>query len=334
MISNLHISRFKSIKEWALPCRRINIFIGEPNTGKSNILEALGLFSFLGYSSGYTARDFLRFERTSNLFYDESLERPLEIKCDAMALTIEFKDGRFQGVCHEGGGGLMARLVAGTRIAQLHGDHGDLNVSSVDTPGGIAPFKFYRFRVKEVFPRRGSEFLLPPSGDNLLSLLVANRELRSTVNAPFLSRGFRLGLRPQEGKIEVVKQIEDVIISYPYSLVSDTLQRLTFHVAAILSNKDSVLVFEEPEAHSFPAYIKQLAELIALDQNHNQYFISTHNDYFLLPLLDKAPKDEVAVNIVYYEDYETKTQQLTEKDLEERGEVDIFSKLDRYLTGR
>jgi AAA15 family ATPase/GTPase len=153
------------------------------------------------------------------------------------------------------------------------------------------------------------------------------------VNPPFASRGFRLGLRPQEGKIEVVKQIEDVIISYPYSLASDTLQRLTFHVSAILSNKDSILVFEEPESHSFPLYIKHLAELIALDQNGNQYFISTHNPYFFLPTLAKTPKDELSVHIIYYKNYETKAKLLTEKDIEELDGVDIFSNLDRYLEG-
>ena len=38
MIRTLEIKNFKSIKELRLDCRRINIFIGEPNTGKSNIL--------------------------------------------------------------------------------------------------------------------------------------------------------------------------------------------------------------------------------------------------------------------------------------------------------
>ncbi|MHA1431833.1 MAG: hypothetical protein ACTSRV_15795 [Candidatus Freyarchaeota archaeon] len=52
-----------------------------------------------------------------------------------------------------------------------------------------------------------------------------------------------------------------------------------------------MLVFEEPEAHAFPYYTKFLAEKIALDTS-NQYFISTHNPYFLLSILEKAPKDE------------------------------------------
>jgi AAA15 family ATPase/GTPase len=172
---------------------------------------------------------------------------------------------------------------------------------------------------------------LPPYGDNLLSLLMANRELRSVVSQPFSAMGLRLGIRPQEGKLEVIKSVDDVIISYPYSLTSETLQRLTFYMAAILSNKDSILIFEEPESHAFPYYTKYLAEVIALDQQNNQYFISTHNPYFLLPLLEKSPKDEISINIVYYEDYETKVKTLTYNDMEELAEIDVFSNLERYL---
>lgn len=210
MISTLHISRFKSIRELALSCKRINLFIGEPNTGKSNILETIGMFSFLYYSrygSMDKARQFVRFERTSNLFCDEDLDPPMVIECDDTALKLEYRGGRFQGQCSKGG----------SPVALFAGDHNNIPHHSQHSGFDAASqFKFYRFSVKEAFPRPESDFLLPPSGDNLLSLLLGNRELRSMVNQPFSSIGLRLGLRPQEGKIEVVNQFEDVIISYPY----------------------------------------------------------------------------------------------------------------------
>ena len=322
MINTLRISRFKSIKELSLNCKRFNIFIGEPNTGKSNILESLGMFSFLAYSEfGYAAKQAARFERTSNLFYDEVLEEPLRIQCDAALLTLGYTSGRFSGEWREADG----------RV-RFGGDYNDLGVQSRGGGlGSLLQFKFYRFVVRETFPRLESEFLIPPSGSNLLSLLLSQRELRSVVNQPFLDRGLRLSFRPQENKIEVAKQVDDVIISYPYSLTSETFQRLTFHIAAILSNRDSVLVFEEPESHSFPYHTKYLAEQIALDENNNQYFIATHNPYFLLPLLEKSSTDEVAVFIVYYEDYETKVKELAPEALTELAEIDIFSNLERYL---
>ena len=49
---NIKIENFKSLRHIELnDCKRINIFIGKPNVGKSNILEALSLFSLTHNSS-------------------------------------------------------------------------------------------------------------------------------------------------------------------------------------------------------------------------------------------------------------------------------------------
>ena len=45
MIQNLTIKNFKSIKDLNIPCKKLNVFIGEPNSGKSNIIEAFALQS-------------------------------------------------------------------------------------------------------------------------------------------------------------------------------------------------------------------------------------------------------------------------------------------------
>ena len=354
MIDTLEINRFKSIKHLELSCRKINLFIGEPNTGKSNILEALGLWSFLSYGrpDGSNARDFFRFERTLNLFYDEVVDEPLAVRCDDVTFFLGQAARHFVGLAAEHFVGLLDESntnlstplepsghqvedSADPRLEALIADHtGVRPVKSILGPlsGKIDRVKFYRFRVRATFDQPRSDCLLPPSGDNLLSLLIARRAIRSAVNDPFRSRGLRLGLRPQENKIEVIKSLEDdIIISHPYSLASETFQRLTFYQAAILSNRDSVLVFEEPESHSFPYHTKFLAEQIALDENGNQYFIATHNPYFLLPVLEKANREDVAVHIVYYEDYQTKTRELAPEDLAELAEVDVFTNLERYL---
>ena len=78
MIKNLNIQNFKSIKHLHLDCKKINIFIGRPNTGKSNILEGIGIFSFQ-YGE---LRDFVRFENMTNLFYDQELDEKIEIAID------------------------------------------------------------------------------------------------------------------------------------------------------------------------------------------------------------------------------------------------------------
>ena len=203
MINTLEINRFKSIKSLTLDCRKFNLFIGEPNTGKSNILEALGLWSFLAYGlpDGSNASEFFRFERTLNLFYDEVVDEPLEVRCDDVTFFLGQAAGHFVGLLDESNTNLSTPLepsghqvedAADPRLEALIGDHtGVRPVKSISWPlsGKIDRVKFYRFRVRATFDQPRSDCLLPPSGDNLLSLLVARRAIRSAVNDPFRSRG-------------------------------------------------------------------------------------------------------------------------------------------------
>jgi len=323
MIKTIEITNFKSIKQLKLDCKRINILIGEPNTGKSNILETLGVFSSGAYSRGDDFRNFVRFERTSNLFYDENLDEPVRIQPDDINFTLRFGGGRFKGEI----------FSSDKQIALFQGDYNDFRYRG-GSPEELYTFKFYKFAVQKEFPRQESDFLLPYSGMNLMSLILTHKELRALANEIFSNFGLRLGLRPQENRIEVIKQLEDIIVSYPYSLTSDTLQRTIFHLFAVLSNKDSILVFEEPESHAFPYYTKYLAETIALDEKNNQYFISTHNPYLLRPILEKAPKEDVGVFITSFEDYQTKVKPLNAEEMEEIMEMDVFSNIDRFLEER
>ena len=53
MIENIKINNFKSLVGIELTdCRRYNLLLGRPNVGKSNILEALSLFSVPYLASG------------------------------------------------------------------------------------------------------------------------------------------------------------------------------------------------------------------------------------------------------------------------------------------
>ena len=357
MFDQLEIRNFKSVEHLELSCRRVNVLIGEPDTGKSNILEALGLISYVAHSNPkIDLREFVRCDDTSNLFYDGDLGRKLEIILDTVGsgggnqdaqpplgtrihLQVSFSNGRFEG-----------SIAAEERLIQLTdrgptlgqntigehsivGDYQSLNIGPrLGSSASMTSCKFYRFAPTSTFPERGGSFLLPPSGANLLALLLQNRDLRVDANRPFLSRGLRLGLRPQENKIEVLKDFDDVIVSHPYHLASDTFQRLVFYMAALHTNSDSFLIFEEPEAHAFPYYTKYLAERIALDERGNQFFISTHNPYFLLPILEKTQSDDIAVFITYYDNNRTQIRQMSPDDLERiSDDIDVFSNIQMFL---
>lgn len=318
MIKNLEVKNFKSIKHLKLDCKRVNVFIGKPNTGKSNILESVGIFS-TPYDD---FKSFIRFENITNLFYDQDIEAKIEIKADNIYCEITFKEERFVGK----GGDKEGKIFSFNFEYDFNG-RGSSGRSQT-----LSPFKFYKFEVMSVFQKRESNFLLPPKGENLLSILITNKVLRKTVADLLSDFDLRIVLKPQETKIEVQKEVDDVIISYPYSLVSDTLQRVIFYLAAIETNKDSIIILEEPEAHAFPFYTKILAERIALDKT-NQYFIATHNPYILSSILEKTPMKDIGIFITYYEDYQTKVKPITEEEMPQILDLDasIFFNLDKFL---
>jgi AAA15 family ATPase/GTPase len=319
MISNLQIRNFKSIKQLNLDCNKINLFIGEPNTGKSNILETLGLFSFIKFGQ---IEDFIRIEAMTNLFHDENLDEILSIEADNKVLEIAFKDEIFRGRCYD--------KVSDDEYFSFSLDiklRGSKSISNEPIP-----IRFYRFSLKKEYSRKEAEFLLPPSGDNLLTIIRSHKGIKEAVANIFEPFGLKLMFRIQENKIEIMKQQRDDIVTYPYWLLSDTLQRIIFYMIAIESNRDSILIFEEPESNSFPYYTKFLGEKIAFDEI-NQYFIATHNPYLLLAILEKAKKDSVNVFVTYYADYETKVKLLDDEQVSELMKFDPFFNLDAFIGG-
>ncbi|MEM2971447.1 MAG: AAA family ATPase [Candidatus Bathyarchaeia archaeon] len=326
MIRNLEIENFKSIKYLKLECKRINLFIGEPNTGKSNILETIALLSHICHEGNIC--DFIRFENMMDLFYDRILENKVKILFDEKELWMSLENEKYS--IYAGEKGIYCN------ISRYNHEGLMVHRASSRFLEDFRKFKFYRFRVRSDFPNKRSDFLNPPDGDNLFAVVVARKDLRSILKQIFGSFGLTLAFELHENKIRVQKQLEeDIVISFPYSLASETIQRLVFYLTAIYSNKNSVLAFEEPEAHAFPYYTKYLAEIIAQNKNNNQYFISTHNPYFLLSALEKAPKDEVAVFCTRLEDYQTKVKALTEEQIGEILEkgIDIFLNVKRFLEG-
>jgi AAA15 family ATPase/GTPase len=105
---------------------------------------------------------------------------------------------------------------------------------------------------------------------------------------------------------------------------------MIFYTIAIESNEDSTLIFEEPESHAFPYYTGQLGERIAFDEK-NQYFVATHNPYFLLSVLEKAPKEDVNVFITYFRDYQTKVKCLNDEEVPKLMKYDPFFNLDSFI---
>jgi len=144
-VRKLRIQNFKSIRSLELECRRINVFIGEANTGKSNILEAIGLLSCAHYGD---VRRFVRLQSMIDIFYNSDVSRPIQIKLDSKLLEIRFEEGKFIGKYVDGG--------SSHNIFEY--SHSCKGVSSA--VGELSAFKLYRFRMMDGFPDERPDFLL------------------------------------------------------------------------------------------------------------------------------------------------------------------------------
>jgi hypothetical protein len=188
----------------------------------------------------------------------------------------------------------------------------------------LARIRFYRLKGFVAMNNKQLGGLLPPDERNLVAQLYSSGELRQMVAHSFEGSGWILVIKPHEGKLEIQKHQEGVAIGLPFHLSADTLQRMTFYTVAMESNRDSILVFEEPEAHAFPYDTKHHRERIALDENKNQYFIATHNPYLLAAIGEKSPPGDGAVFATYYRDYETRVRSLTADEMARLFQSDPF----------
>ena len=176
-----------------------------------------------------------------------------------------------------------------------------------------------------------SNFLTPPNGTNLFSIFSQNKKLRKEFVSTLKEYGFDFVYLDETKEFVIQKNIDGDVTQFSYFGLADTFQRLFFHLAAIESNKDSILIFEEPESHSYPPYIWQLANRIALDTD-NQYFIATHSPYMLETLMQELGNDNLNIWITYFENYETKIHSLSKNELQEMYDLggDIFFNMDKF----
>jgi len=340
MIEDISIKNFKSIKNLQFSCSKYNIFIGEPNSGKSNILEALSIFSSLlykkyGEDQQAVSKDFVRYDSLIDLFYDHNPKQEIKItiynnlmylkqKLDLLELSVYDTDSKI----HKENEKPLVSYVLRSNGHEGGPGYGHIMTTKQKFP----PIKYYRFKLLDSYPNREFSYLLPPHGINLLTIIQSNPSLNKLLQNIFKPFGLKLSLRLNENKIELAKDVKGILISYSLKLVAETFIQLMNILSAVKTNNNSSLIFEEPETHLFPYYSKLLAETISQDQSKNQFFISTHNPYFLNSLIEKTPVDSLKVFIVYFKNHKTYIKTLSGDELRDLLSYDdIFFNLESYL---
>ena len=336
LIKNLHIKNFKSVRDLSLECDRINIFIGKPNAGKSNILEAISLLG-AGYSENRFMEGFVRYKTVVQLFSNFNFHVPIEVIADHVTAKITAfseQSGTYNIKIQPENYELWA--IAKEKHPKFNISFSN-KLSNFNSNGILdsnwslskSSIKKYDFQGLKDYKEKGL-FLHPPHGDNFYMIVRSHPEIRSEIQKFLQPNGLDLLLDEESQRIVVVKKENGSLLSFPLHLVPDTFQRYIFHLAAIMSNRESVLLFEEPESHSYAPYVYQLAQHILNDEGKNQYFITTHSPYFLLPMMQEGK--DVAVFATWFEDYQTHVRRLTEDEIREMLDygVDVFLNLDQF----
>ncbi|MBO9681990.1 MAG: ATP-binding protein [Flavisolibacter sp.] len=325
----------------------MNVFVGYPNVGKSNILEGLSLISYLNYFSlSISFKKLCRFKELIDIFNDGDKKKTSQISADGFLFSLEY----------------VGRNEIDFSIKDLQVKERDIKITSPESAAGIIKgidsrysidkggvvrsisngasssyskpaLKKYSFVHSDFSSQWDVNSLAYPSGENLGEVLRHNSKLRKECGELFATYDLRLIFDENEN-IVIQKQLDEFsAFQFSFSQIADTLQRLIFHKAAIATNENTVLLFEEPEAHMFPPYISKFTADVMYDKNSNQYFIATHSPFVLNDFMEDMDKEELAIYAVGYEKGETIIKRLTDKQVTEIYQygVDLFFNLEDYL---
>lgn len=323
-IDKIEIRNFKSIKEGVLnECKRINLIIGRPNVGKSNILEALSIFSlpFLKNNTSKKVTGFLRMENEVELFFNGDVREPATVKTNRGEYSLSYD--KFEG--------LFLTIIANQSIFNYSIDS-NFNIKGPSFLPEKLFIRKYSFQTNVTFKKSSDKYLLPPFGSNLLNVIENDPQLKEEIASLFREYGLQLVFDKGSQSLKILQtQRDGDIFLIPYNSIADTLQRIIFFKSAIASNRNAVLLFEEPEAHSFPPYISHITQEM-IYRKDNQYFIATHSPFILNDLLENS-RDELCVYNIDYKDHKTIINRLTANELHEiyQNGVDLFTNNESYL---
>ena len=323
MTTRIEIKNFKSIKNITLEdCKRINLLIGKPNVGKSNILEALTSFSlsYARYTNNKSLQQFIRCENESELFYNGSMANDIEIQTDSDKFIF-----------HSNRSSVVSRLngfLNGKSVVELTG----LKIKQTGSEMPNKDVRSYFFPTPFQFENTGVKFLQPTNGSNLSSVLNSLETTKKEISEILALYGLKLSFDQASQQIKLLKDVSgDSIYLVPFNSIADTLQRIMFYKTAIASNENTILTFEEPEAHAYPPYISKITTDIIYSET-NQFFITTHSPYVLNEFLENK-KEDLAIYLVDFKDGETKIKRLSQEELNKVSQfgVDLFFNSEIFL---
>ena len=364
----VRIFNFKSIKELQFSCKRINLFIGYPNVGKSNIIEALSLLDESILDGLFKLKNHVRYSKYQDLFYMKNVNSNIVVQTSYLKTFItvgkydskvykqhiiynnphvydygisNLNDSEFDKLIH--GKNLEYDEITDPLLENYkknrisYEDKSTIVTSFIYIPDiqrAKIPsyFKNYKFKQSLSYNDIGNlKHLMTPFGNNLFSMLLQSNVTIEYISNYLKKYDYELAYKPSNNMFSIQQKMGLIAYDSEFSLIADTLQRMIFYSVAIESNSNSTILFEEPEVNSFPPFIQDLAYRI-VESKSNQFFITTHSPYLLNTIIENGG-DEVAVNIVGFKDNSTFIRQLNDEEIRDLLDYgsDIFLNIERYI---
>ena len=243
LVRNIRIKHFKSLEDVEIKgCKRYNLFVGRPNVGKSNLLEALALhcIPFVLRGKEPSLRSLVRAEHIGELFFDGNTEAPILVDCDNLgSMTISS--------IPNDGAAITMQSPANQSICS-YALSTDMALSA-DSKQDTADVKVLAYRPTSDVQRQsqGARQLFPPAGANLMEVVRQLPQLKDEISQLMASYGLKMVFDNVTNELKAMKQKSDEIFLIPFNSLADSLQRMIFYKAAIQSNHGKVICLEEPE---------------------------------------------------------------------------------------
>lgn len=299
-IEKITIENYKSIAHCSIDnCNEINLLVGPPNSGKSNIIENLSVFNYrnsfkfeiqnkknkshsildLNSTKNNYLKKILRFESTYDLFFSNT-----NPKNNCKIELTNNSNLSFNLIYNEKLNSNFNDKLYKERFELSNNQSLDIEYSYLVTT--FYNIFFYKFKHQDNKTYLDQKRLLDPYGENLGEVIYFNEELQKYIQSELQKVGMSLSIIKNDKTPKA--QLTDkngVSLLFDFYMLADTFQRIVFYKAAILSNKESILLFEEPEAHCYEPYMIDFVKDILYCGNDNQYFIVTHSDFILQEFL-------------------------------------------------
>ena len=180
LVRNIRIKHFKSLEDVEIKgCKRYNLFVGRPNVGKSNLLEALALhcIPFVLRGKEPSLRSLVRAEHIGELFFDGNTEAPILVDCDNLgSVTISS--------IPNDGAAITMQSPANQPICS-YALSTDMALSA-DSKQDTADVKVLAYRPTSDVQRQsqGARQLFPPAGANLMEVVRQLPQLKDEISQP------------------------------------------------------------------------------------------------------------------------------------------------------